>query len=159
MPAMAVHLSENAARLTSSVTVYTNGAEELGQQILAATGDGKKPNIDTRLIKRITKGTKDTEVILEFEDGSKKTKAFLVHNPITHTKGPFAEQLGLELSPMGDIKADAPFHQTSVRGVFAAGDCVTPYKVTPGAISSGCNAAVAASSQLQAEASGHHSVV
>ena len=156
---MAVHLSENAAQLTSSVTIYTNGAEELGQQIIAASGDGKKPNIDTRSIKRIKKGPKGAEVVLEFEDGNKKTEVFLVHNPITHTKGPFAEQLGLELSPMGDIKADAPFHQTSVRGVFAAGDCVTPYKVTPGAISSGCNAAVAASAQLQAEVFGHHSMV
>ena len=156
---MAVHLSENAAQLTSSVTIYTNGAEELGQQITAASGDGEKPNIDTRSIKRIKKGPKGAEVVLEFEDGNKKTEVFLVHNPITHTKGPFAEQLGLELSPMGDIKADAPFHQTSVRGVFAAGDCVTPYKVTPGAISSGCNAAVAASAQLQAEVFGHHSMV
>ena len=152
---MAIHLSENAAQLTPTVTIYTNGSQELGQQIRSACSKGNEYAIDTRPIKRISKGSTGAEVTLLFADGTEKTEAFLVHNPITQTKGPFAEQLSLEMSPMGDVKAEPPFHQTSVRGVFAAGDCVTPYKVTPGAISSGCNAAVAASAQLEAEASGH----
>jgi len=152
---MVIQLSENAAQLTPSVTVYTKGSADLGQQITTACGGGNKYTIDTRPIKRISKGAAGAQVVLSFADGSEKTKAFLVHNPITKTKGPFAEQLGLELTPTGDIKADAPFQQTSIRGFFAAGDCITPYGVTPGAISSGCNAAAAVSAQLEAEASGH----
>lgn len=83
-----------------------------------------------------------------------------MHNPNTQVKGSLARQLGLDLSPSfvpgtGDVAAAAPFHQTSIRGVFAAGDCITPYKVVAGAISSGCNAAVAASAQWLAEKHGH----
>lgn len=97
--------------------------------------------------------------LLEFEDGTTKQEKFLVHQPLTVPSGPFVQQLGLTTSPMGDIQAEAPFHQTSVRGVFAAGDCITPYKVIPGAISSGCNAAVGGSTQLQSELHGFPSPV
>lgn len=38
----------------------------------------------------------------------------------------------------------------------AAGDCITPHKVVAGAISSGCNAAMGASTQLFAQKYGHH---
>jgi pyruvate/2-oxoglutarate dehydrogenase complex dihydrolipoamide dehydrogenase (E3) component len=67
--------------------------------------------------------------------------------------------LNLTSSQTGDIKADAPAFQTSERGVFAAGDCVTPYKVIPHAIMSGNFAAVAAATQLQAEKYSHFSMV
>jgi thioredoxin reductase len=162
---MAVRLSENAAQLTSSVTIYTHGQEELGQQILAASGDGKKPKIDTRTIKAIRKSRTGPEVIIYFEkdnktpEGSKTPEAFLVHTPTTQLKGTLAGQINLELSPEGEIKAEAPFYQTSMKGVFAAGDCVTPYKTTAGAISSGCSAALAVATQLQAEDAGHDSMV
>ncbi|KAI1339074.1 hypothetical protein F5Y15DRAFT_384724 [Xylariaceae sp. FL0016] len=55
---------------------------------------------------------------------------------------------------MGDVQADALLHQASVRGSSAAGDCITPHKVIPGAMSSDSNAAVAASVRLQAEKHG-----
>lgn len=98
-------------------------------------------------------------VTLEFADGASKKEKFLVNNPLTMTSGPFVEQLGLATTSTGDIQAEAPFYQTSVRGVFAAGDCITPYKVIPGAISSGCNAAVGAATQLQSELHGFPSPI
>lgn len=52
--------------------------------------------------------------------------------------------------------ANLPMYQTSVRGIFAAGDSITPYKVVAGAISSGCNAAVGASTQLLVEKYRYH---
>ncbi|KAI0972068.1 FAD/NAD(P)-binding domain-containing protein [Xylaria arbuscula] len=144
---LVVHMAENAAQLSDTVTLYTHGNEELTTQL--ATVANEKFKVDNRKIKRLIDS--DGSVTVEFEDGSTKGEKFLVHNPLNAVKGPFVEQLGIQLTPMGDIQADAPAHQTSVRGVFAAGDCITPYKVIPGAISSGCNAAVAASAQLQAE--------
>ena len=149
-------MAENAAQLTSTVTIYTNGAEQVAADIQASKGPNPAFHVDARPIARFIKESKAADVTLEFEDGSRKTEAFLVHNPLTHVKGPFAEQLNLEVTPTGDVVANAPFHQTSVRGVFAAGDSITPYKVVPGAISSGCNAAVAAATQLQAEIYQHH---
>jgi hypothetical protein len=52
---------------------------------------------------------------------------------------------------LGDIKIKEGTCETNVKGVFACGDCVTMYKVTPGAISTGCNAGVGVVGQLQAE--------
>ena len=153
---LALHLAENAAQLTTSVTIYTNGAEQLEAALSASKGPNPAFKVDGRPIVRLVKESNAADVTLEFQDGSKKTESFLVHNPMTRVKGPFAEQLGLEVTPGGDIVANPPFHQTSVRGVFAAGDSITPYKVVPGAISSGCNAAVAAATLLQAEKYQHH---
>lgn len=107
--------------------------------------------VEPRVIKRLAE-TEGNSVTVEFTDGPSKQEKFLVNQPLTVPGGPFVEQLGLVTTiPLGDIQAEAHFHQTTVRGVFAAGDCITPYKIIPGAISSGCNAAVGASMQLQAE--------
>ncbi|KAI1384596.1 uncharacterized protein F4822DRAFT_367754 [Hypoxylon trugodes] len=149
IPALVIHMAENAAQLSDSVTLYTHGNNDLAAQ-LSTTGSSKF-KVEPRPIKRLLNNAEGNSAIVEFEDGTKKEEKFLAHSPQTSVQGAFVSQLGLALTPMGDIVADAPMHQTSVRGVFAAGDCITPYKVTPGAISSGCNAAVAVSTQLQAE--------
>lgn len=164
MASIAIHFAETAAQLSSKVTIYTHGSEELGAQLVEALGNGdKKFHIDSRTISSLTVESDKNAIKLLFCDGTSATEAFLVHNPFTQVKGPFAEQLGVEVTPspitgleIGDLAVSPPTYQTNVRGVFAAGDCITPYKVVPGAISSGCNAAVAASSQLLAEKYGHH---
>ncbi|KAI0006990.1 FAD/NAD(P)-binding domain-containing protein [Xylariaceae sp. FL0662B] len=146
---LAVHMAENAAQLTDQVTLYTNANDDMTVQLKAVAND--KFKVEPRQIKRLVDSQQGRSVRVEFSDGSSKEEKFLVHNPLTAVQGPFVSQLGIGLTQMGDVQADAPFHQTTVRGVFAAGDCITPYKVIPGAISSGCNAAVACSTQLQAE--------
>lgn len=166
---MAIHLAENAANLSSSVTIYTHGSQELSSQIQTSlkNSDQKKFKVESRIISRfsiIEADGKPTGVELTFSDGTSVIEAFLVHNPFTKVKGPFVEQLGIETTPgpipeVSDIAANFPAYQTSVRGVFAAGDNITQYKVVAGAISSGCNAAVAASAQLLAEKYGHHSLI
>ncbi|KAL5338752.1 hypothetical protein BJX70DRAFT_185755 [Aspergillus crustosus] len=167
---MAVHIAEVTANLSSSVTIYTQGSIELAGQIQTTLGLGTNSHgderfkVDTRIIRQlilIEENGKASGVEVTFDDGTSVVESFLVHNPLTKVKGPFAEQLGVELAPSsgapgtGDVVANPPLHQTSVRGVFAAGDCITPYKVIPAALSSGCNAAVAASAQLLAEKFGH----
>ncbi|KAL4937777.1 hypothetical protein BDV06DRAFT_226647 [Aspergillus oleicola] len=139
---MAVHLAENAAHLSSTVTIYTHGSKDLSAQIQQALGNTNQNtfNVDPRPISRL-RVFENGGIQLTFADGTTAVEAFLVHNPFTKTNGPLAEQLD-----------ECPW-------VFAAGDCVTQYKVVAGAISSGCNAAVAASTQLLAEKYGHHSLV
>ncbi|TGO27947.1 hypothetical protein BPAE_0034g00270 [Botrytis paeoniae] len=149
-PMTGIHMviAANAAQLSDEVTLYTHGDEAIAEQLSPLA---KAPfKIDTRKIKRLVDNG-GSSVTIQFTDGSVKEEAFLVHNPKTTVQGPFIEQLGLDVSPAGDILAPPPFHQTSVRGVFAAGDCITPYKATPAAIASGCNSAVALTAQLQAE--------
>ncbi|KAI1116644.1 FAD/NAD(P)-binding domain-containing protein [Nemania sp. NC0429] len=152
IPALAMNMADNAAQLGENVTIYTSGNEELASQLSAIAQSAKsKFTVEARKIKRLAAAGANS-VTVEFEDGGHREEKFLAYHPLTTVQGPFVAQLGLTLSPMGDIQADASaFHQTNVRGVFAAGDCITPYKVIPGAISSGCNAAVAATTQLQAE--------
>ncbi|KAI0174127.1 hypothetical protein BJ166DRAFT_574445 [Pestalotiopsis sp. NC0098] len=149
IPPLIIHMAMDAAQLADQVTLYTHGNEDLAKQL--APISSAKFSIESRPIKRLVQTSGSKSVIVEFLDGSSKNESFLAHSPQTNVQGPFVDQLGLSLTPMGDLQADAPMHQTSVRGVFAAGDCITPYKVIPGAISSGCNAAVAASAQLHAE--------
>lgn len=152
------HVAENAAQLSKSVTMYTHGNEELAVQLDPFTNDIFK--VERRPIKRLLGESGNTSVTVEFEDGSKKEESFLVHNPQTTTHGPFVDQLGLSTTPTGDlVVGDGPMVQTSVRGVFAAGDCMTMYKIMNGALLSGCNAAVMASIQLQAEKYGHESMI
>lgn len=167
LPAFAVHFASNAAQFSDSVTIYTNGSEELSVQLNSILASGvQKFKTDSRKISRLnlieTNGN-PTGIKLDFSDGSSATESFLVNNPFTQIKGPFATQLGVEIAPtpvpgIGDIVANPPFYQTSVRGVFAAGDSTTPYKAVSGAIASGCSAAVAASTQLLSEKYGHHAL-
>ncbi|OJD15155.1 hypothetical protein AJ78_04580 [Emergomyces pasteurianus Ep9510] len=166
---MAIHLAENAANLSSSVTIYTHGSQELSAQLQSSLRNSsqEKFKVDSRFISRLSlikSDGKPAGVELTFNDGTSVIEGFLVHNPFTKINGPFVQQLGIETTPspvpgIGDIAANFPAFQTSVRGIFAAGDCITQYKVIAGAISSGCNAAVAASAQLLAEKYEHQSLV
>lgn len=58
------------------------------------------------------------------------------------------EQLGLEITEQGFIKTSPPFYGTNVPGVFAIGDCATPFKAVPQAIAMGTFAAGGIAGQL-----------
>ena len=159
-PPHAAHMARNALQLVSEVTVYTDGDEELAGKIRAIFEGGKGGNfkVDSRKVKHVERAGKGVEVVVAFEDGSEKTETFLVHNPKTHATQPFVQQLGLESTPGGDIKVSPPFQQTSVKGVFAAGDGQTPFKIVPQALASGSMCAAGVAAQLQAEKYGHPSL-
>jgi gliotoxin/aspirochlorine biosynthesis thioredoxin reductase len=142
----------NAAQLTETVTLYTHGDEAVASELMPSIEALKAStfSVETRRIKQISEKPDGPGVVVEFEDGSSKDEKFLVHNPQTSPQGPFVEQLGLEVTPAGDIRAEGPFWGTTVPGVYAVGDCSTPYKVIPSAITSGCNAAVEVAAEIQA---------
>lgn len=170
MVMVAVHAAANAAQLADKVTLYASGDKVLASGLKTAARKQPGWTVEARKIKRLVADAADAQVEgegagkgdwvrVEFEDGTSRKEKFLVNQPLTVPGGPFVGQLGLSTSPLGDILAEPPFHQTSVRGVFAAGDCMTPNKVVPTAIASGSNAAVGASTQLQSEKYGFKSVV
>lgn len=74
-----------------------------------------------------------------------------VYNPKTEIYSPLASQLSLALTAEGDIQTSHPFHETSVHGVFAVGDCATPFKAVTPAIAMGSLAASGLVTQLQAQ--------
>ncbi|KAJ1712134.1 thioredoxin reductase GliT-like protein [Aspergillus flavus] len=149
-PMVAMHFARMAKRFASTVTLYTDGAEELAQTLQESTrGTGIKVN--KKKISKLVKGHGASDVHVIFEDGTQVTEGFLTHKPKTEINGPFAEQLGLQLTPTGDLEATAPFYSTSVPGVFAAGDCASPVKVVATAMSSGVLVAGGLVGQLQDE--------
>ncbi|AEO63290.1 uncharacterized protein THITE_2108328 [Thermothielavioides terrestris NRRL 8126] len=149
-PGMGLYMGGNAAQLSEAVTLYTHGNEEFTAQVTQVAATAKaKFTVEPRPIKRFINN--GDSITVEFTDGSTREETFIVHNPKTSAQGPFVEQLGLALTPTGEIQTTPPFFQTSVRGVFAAGDIVTPYKAANAAIASGCNSAVACIAQLQGE--------
>jgi thioredoxin reductase len=150
---LALFVARQALRLSKEVTMYTHGNAQLAEDIKSTVAPAlqAKMKADPRVIKKFTKGPRDSEVILHFEDGTTKTEGFLAHKPKGAQRSPFAEQLGLEMSPQGTIKVNPPFNQTSMKGVFAAGDASNPMQTITQAIFSGTACGGGAPLQLQAE--------
>jgi pyruvate/2-oxoglutarate dehydrogenase complex dihydrolipoamide dehydrogenase (E3) component len=154
-----MHAARHATQLSKKVVIYTNGDEALTAEFVTAFAGSPVFSADSRKIKKLLKGTEKAQVILQFEDGTEATEAFLGHAPLTKAKGPFTEQLGLVTTPMGDLVANPPFSQSSETGVFVAGDNSGPMKITPNALYTGSLAGAGVSAQLVAEKLGQPSMV
>ncbi|KAF5686945.1 hypothetical protein FCIRC_2637 [Fusarium circinatum] len=151
-PAAAVAFARSAKQMTSKAVIYTSNNPAM--QTAIADLLGKKDTaitIDNREIASLALGPDGTGVTITFANGSSVQEAFLAHKPPTKLNGPFAEQLGVELSPSGDIKITPPYGATSINGVYAAGDCATPMKNVIQAMHMGTFAAVGMAFDLQAE--------
>jgi thioredoxin reductase len=156
----AMHFARNALQITpGKVTVYTNGEEQLAGNLITAFGSESKFAVDSRAIQRLEKGPNNAEVIIHFQDGSSVTEGFMAHKPKSQLKDTLAQQLNLEMTPMGDVKVNPPFYQTSVRGVFAAGDNAGPIKIANNALFAGAAAGAGAAAQLQADNLGHKGMI
>lgn len=86
---------------------------------------------------------------MDFESGESKLESFLAHKPATEQTSPFAEQLHLELDSGGDIKTRQPFFETNTPGIFAVGDCATPFKSAGYSAAMGGFTAAGLAQQLQ----------
>lgn len=156
-PPAALHLSRMARRFTDRVTLYTNGADELATQLKLElekdkSGRAGLVTVNNQPISRLKRGAgRESEVIVALADGSEAAEGFLVHQPSSQVKGPFARQLSLELTPTGDIKTSQPFYETTVPGVFAVGDCATTMKAVSQSVAMGASAAGGLAYQLGAE--------
>ncbi|KAL1848933.1 hypothetical protein Daus18300_013442 [Diaporthe australafricana] len=146
-------LATGALRLAKQVTLYTNGNEELARQLTDALTEAPAPmTINSKTIKKLVKGPDRSQIELQLDDGTSNLEAFLAHKPKTQLRGSLAQQLGLELAPKGTIKVDPPFNQTTLKGVFAAGDCSSPMQTVTAAFHSGTCTGGGALLQIQAEA-------
>lgn len=149
---VALHFARQALRIAKQVTLYTNGNEELAKQLNDALAAAPAPmTIESKKITQLVKAPERSQITLKFNDGSVKTEAFLAHKPKTRLRGSLAQQLGLEVTPMNTIKVNPPFNQTSVKGVFAAGDCSSPMQTVTAALHSGTCTGGGAPLQIQAE--------
>lgn len=150
-------MSRQARRLTKEVTLYTHGNLELATKLKELLEKDKdalngRIHVDDRKIAKFERGTAHkSQVVITFEDNDVVEEGFLAHQPLSKARGPFAEQLGLELTPTGDIQTTQPFGETTVPGVFAIGDCATQLKAVSQAVAMGTMAAGGLSFQLGAD--------
>ena len=70
-------MARMARRLTPIVTIYTDGADELAQQIIGAAKDDDI-RVESKSIKLLEKGAEATSVVVHLKDGSSITEGFLV---------------------------------------------------------------------------------
>lgn len=153
----AIHMARGAKQLASKVTIYTDGDETLASLLPAGLHLEERQTIaiDSRPIASFHKEQpvdRASDVTIHFSDGSNpKRESFLVHRPKTEINGQLAQQLGLQLTPGGDIFTNSPFGETNVPGVFAAGDCAAPVKIVSNALFSGSCCGAGATAKLQAK--------
>lgn len=145
--------------MADQMTLYTDGDEKLANGLEDALKDAPAPmSVDSRKIAKLVKEPIRSQIRLEFADGTSKVEGFLAHKPKTKLRGALAEQLGLEFTPMNTIKVNPPFNQTSVKGVFAAGDCSSPMQTITAAMFAGTCVGGGAPLQVQAEEYGQRAI-
>ncbi|KAF2279457.1 FAD/NAD(P)-binding domain-containing protein [Westerdykella ornata] len=159
---MAQHFVFMAKNFSSSVTIFANGeVEKENEAVKKALSVCKQwgVGLDERKITRMIRhgGGDDAPggITLEFETGGPVTLGFLVHKPPTVNRaGDLIMQLGVETAPAqmgGNVVVKDMFNETSVRGVFAAGDTMTPLKQVTVAMAEGLKAAAGVGKQIGEE--------
>lgn len=161
VPKFALHLSHLLSQLTATVTIYTHGNTDLEKtleaQLAHSIESPPEPRIDSRTIQRIVlKSSVGAAIELQFTDGSTATEAFIGHAPITKINTPFSQQLGIELNVQtsAEYVVNGPTNMTNVKGVYAAGDAMSMFKVWPNASASGAVTGACVAITLQEEAWG-----
>lgn len=104
-------------RIASEVVVLTGG-DELDDGTSTALKRDERAVVTTPVshVARSAGG-----LTVTFDDGSSRELGGLMVKPEWRQAAPFAEQLGLEMSPVGAVVVDA-MGRTSLPGVYAAGD-------------------------------------
>jgi gliotoxin/aspirochlorine biosynthesis thioredoxin reductase len=148
----ALHFARQALRISSTVTIYTHGSTQLADDITKALKTSPAPmKVDSREITKLEKGPERSEIVLYFLDGTSLTEGFLAHKPNSKLRGDLHEQLGLEMGPKGTVVAKPPFNQSSIKGVFVAGDMASPMQTVTMAQAMGTSTGAGAPLQIQAE--------
>jgi thioredoxin reductase len=142
-PVTGVHRALLLTGWSADVTLLTNGRATLTSEdraLLAAAG----VVIDERPVMRVD-GTGDEIAKVVFEDGDERPCGALLVASVLHQRSKLAAQLGVQAAPPTPIAADAisvgPMGETSVPGVFAAGDTGAGMPSVANAIAAGSNAA------------------
>lgn len=128
---------------SDDVTLYTDGPSGLGtdgaEQLKIAGVE-----VDERPVAGL-RGPGSTLTAIVFADGGERTCGGLLVPVVLHQRSTLATQLGAELAPPNPLAADAivvdPFGQTSVPGLFAAGDAIASMPSVANAIAAGSTTA------------------
>ncbi|KAJ4380684.1 hypothetical protein N0V86_004045 [Didymella sp. IMI 355093] len=154
------HYVQMAKAFDDRITIFSNGAipddEPIQKALHVSKAFGAKVD-DRKITRLVNNGPSHTDgVTIEFETGEPVTLGFIAHRPPTVNRAQhLIEQLGVETvdaSMGGHIKIMNPmFNDTSVKGVFAAGDTMVMMKQVAFAMAEGLKAAVGAGMQMAQE--------
>lgn len=126
----------DARKFVDTVIIYTDGNTLLADELSTKLQPGMQ--VDNRKLRQIQKDHDDRPgVSLAFDVGDMQSLAFLVHKPELRVATDLVVQLGCEYVPGSGIKVVPPFNSTNVEGVYAAGDCASPLRNIPNAMSMG----------------------
>lgn len=152
VPPMAAHFAKMCRPFAQNVVVYTNGSKETEDAMRPILKDYSDIFIDSRTIKRLVPGSGGGSPAIELDSGSTcelVEHGFFAHQPKATPNIDFASKLNLKLSATGrEIEIAMPFHETNVRGCFAAGDISTMFRAVAGAVSAGAACSGGIVSQL-----------
>jgi thioredoxin reductase len=154
------HYVQMAKAFDDRITIFSNGAipddEPVQKALHVSKAFGAKVD-DRKITRLVNNGPSHTDgVTIEFETGEPVTLGFIAHRPPTVNRAQhLIEQLGVETvdaSMGGHVKIMNPmFNDTSVRGVFAAGDTMVMMKQAALAMAEGLKAAAGAGMQIAQE--------
>lgn len=133
------------SNLSGDMTLYTNGTPTFTPAQLKKLEQRKIPIID----KEILSFRHNAGVIksIFFKDGTQANISALFAKIGFRQHCPVPEALGCELTEHGFIKTD-DFQRTTVPGIFAAGDNVSPLRSVSGATASGTKAGAMMNKEL-----------
>ena len=154
-----MQFARDAHQLTpNGVTIYTNSSQSFGNSLTSALGPEFKIRVNSRIIAQLEKGLYRAEVTIHFSNGNQVIEGFVRQRLKCQLDGTLAQQLGRGLTPQRELNTTPHFYQTSLTGVFIAGDINSAVKIVPNAPFTWVAAAASVTTQLQAEALGHKSM-
>lgn len=147
----AMHYAMLLRQLTNSLTIFTNGPAAFNSGDLLKLGRHDIEIIEDRIAGlRHDKGYIDKIIM---QDGKAYKFGVMYYRPSFEQHCGIPRQLGCTVNEMGYIVVDE-MQQTSVAGVYAAGDCTSPMRSVAMAVATGNKAGAALNSHLAAEAFG-----
>ncbi|PYI01630.1 FAD/NAD(P)-binding domain-containing protein [Aspergillus sclerotiicarbonarius CBS 121057] len=157
-PRVALLLGKMVRRMAGKVTLFTHGNEDTAAALRDAGADAQGFSIECRPIRCLERAhsTADARNVLRVwlrvpgEEASVDI-GFLTHIPDTAPANDWTSQLGLEVDAHGVYKQKDATMETTVPGVFVAGDHASMGKDVPNAASNATYVASAIAVQLTAE--------
>jgi thioredoxin reductase len=135
----ALHIARLLRVLTDDLVICSNGDTEFDSDQWAFLANHNIRVIET-LIDRVEGHDTQVENII-FADGEKLARKAIFVGLSVNQHSDFAAHLGCEFMPNGTVKIDE-FGQTSVQGIYAAGDISSPSRQLVFAASQGAYAAI-----------------
>jgi thioredoxin reductase len=135
----ALHIARLLRVLTDDLVICSNGESEFDSDQHAFLA-----NQGIRLIETLVESVEGHDTQVEriiFADGSTLARKAIFVGLNVNQHSDFAVQLGCEFMPNGTVKIDE-FGQTSVQGIYAAGDISSPSRQLIFAASQGAHAAI-----------------